>query len=70
DPKLDEVVKAPSDSLENLYRKAAAGMLLDDRKSATAIVEAAGIEVLRSEPQDLAANLVSFYFTVKEKSLL
>jgi uncharacterized protein (DUF58 family) len=70
DPRLDEATAGKSETVEDLYRKAAAEMLLEDRREAVGIVESAGIHVVRTEPQDLAASLVNFYFTVKEKSLL
>jgi uncharacterized protein (DUF58 family) len=70
DPRLDEVLYAPVSNVDGMYLKAAASMLMEDRKAATAIVNAAGIHNLESEPQDLAAKLVSFYFHVKERSLL
>jgi uncharacterized protein (DUF58 family) len=70
DPRLDEIRKAAPETLEVLYRKAAANMLLEDRKSAAVLLQSAGLHVMQSEPQDLAANLVSYYFMVKEMSLL
>ena len=57
-------------TVDDMYQKAAASMLMEDRKAATALVGSAGIHNLDSEPQDLAAKLVSFYFNVKERSLL
>ena len=42
----------------------------DERRAAGAELSAAGMHHLESEPQDLASSLVSFYFHVKEKSLL
>ncbi len=70
DPRIEEVLDAPVAKVEDMYRKAAASMLMEDRRAATSIVGAAGIHNLDSEPQDLAAKLVSFYFHVKEHSLL
>ena len=70
DPRVDDVLQAPVATIDDMYRKAAASMLMEDRKAATMLVGAAGIHNLDSEPEDLAANLVSFYFHVKERSLL
>lgn len=70
DPRLDEIRKAEPSTLESLYQKAAAEMLLTDRRDALLVAQTAGIHVLTSEPQDLASNLVSYYFMVKERSLL
>jgi len=70
DPKIDEVLQSSVQNVQDMYRKAAANFLMEDRRAASAIVGAAGIHNLDSEPQDLAAKLVSFYFNVKERSLL
>ncbi len=70
DPKIDEVLHLDVQNIEGMYRKAAANVLMEDRRAATAVVGTAGIHNLESEPQDLAANLVSYYFKVKERSLL
>ncbi|MDR3691449.1 MAG: DUF58 domain-containing protein [Fimbriimonas sp.] len=70
DPRIDEVLKMPVETVPEMYRKAAANFLMEDRRAATSIVGMAGIRNLDSEPQDLATNLVSYYFHVKERSLL
>ena len=70
DPLLNDAVQAPVQTVKDMYRRAAANTLMEDRRAATAIVGASGIHNLDSEPQDLAANLVSYYFHVKERTLL
>ncbi len=70
DPRVDEVLHSSVESVQDMYRKAAANLLMEDRRAATSIVSSAKIHNLDSEPQDLAANLVSYYFRVKERSLL
>ena len=70
DPRVDEVLQSNITTVDDMFRKAAATMLMEDRKAATTIVGSAGIHNLDSEPQDLAAKLVTFYFHVKERSLL
>jgi len=70
DPKLDEVYNRRTETTQDLYAKAAAGMLLDDIKAANARFTAAGLHLLESEPQNLAAGLVNYYFTVKERGLI
>ncbi len=70
DPRVDEVLYSSVQNVQDMYRKAAANLLMENRRAATHIVGAAGIHNLDSEPQDLAANLVSYYFHVKERSLL
>lgn len=70
DPKLRELVETPLDNLDALYRRGAALIVLEDRRGAKASLGAAHIHSLEAEPQDLSAALVSFYFEVKERSLL
>jgi uncharacterized protein (DUF58 family) len=70
DPLLDEVLLSPIQSAKDMYRKAAANTLMEDRRAAIAVIDAAGVHNLDAEPEELAARLVSFYFKVKERSLL
>jgi uncharacterized protein (DUF58 family) len=70
DGRLKELADRPLASLDDMYGKAAAVMLQSDRRAADAVLASAQIHSLESEPQDLAASLVSFYFMVKERSLL
>ncbi len=70
DPRLREALKPPMEKMSDMYLSAAANMLTADRRQATSVLSAARIHNLESEPQDLAASLVSFYFDVKERSLL
>lgn len=70
DPRLKELTELELIQIEDLYRKAAAHFVTDDRKLAGSVLDSHGIHSLQAEPQDLAASLVSFYFMVKERSLL
>lgn len=70
DPRMKDLLHTDLDQIEDLYKKAAALMLVDDRKLAGSTLDSFGVHSLESEPQDLAAALVSFYFMVKDKSLL
>lgn len=70
DPKLMEALNPPMEKVEDMYLSAAAGLLVMDRRAATSVLSAANIHNLEAEPQELAAALVSFYFDVKERSLL
>lgn len=70
DPKLKEALNPPMEKVEDMYLSAAAGLLVMDRRAATSVLSAANIHNLEAEPQELAASLVSFYFDVKERSLL
>ncbi|MFI5384533.1 MAG: DUF58 domain-containing protein [Fimbriimonadales bacterium] len=70
DPKLKEALEPAMEKVEDMYLSAAAGLLVTDRRAATSVLSAANINNLEAEPQDLAASLVSYYFDVKERSLL
>lgn len=70
DPMLKGVSTGAIHSADDLYLKAAALTFVDDRRRAGIFLSAADIHHLEAEPQDLAAALVSFYFMVKERSLL
>ena len=70
DPRMDEVLAKVPESVKEMYMQAAATMLLDDRRTAKSIISSARIHTVDSEPQNLASSLVSYYFMVKERSLL
>lgn len=70
DPRIREVLEHPTEDVEDMYRKTAARMLRSDAIAAQGVLQSAGIRTLEAEPQDLAAALVSYYFTVKEQALL
>ncbi|MBI1756822.1 MAG: DUF58 domain-containing protein [Fimbriimonas ginsengisoli] len=70
DPKLKEAFDAPLEDLPALYKRAAADMLLADRRMASLVLNTAGIHNLEAEPDELSASLVSFYFAVKERALI
>lgn len=70
DPRLSAILREPLNEPAVMYRRAAALLLSDERRDAGAVLNAAGIHNLEAEPEDLAAALVSYYFTVKARSLL
>lgn len=70
DPKLKQALNSPIYELSDMYLSAAASLLTADRRAATSVLSAAAIHNLEAEPQELAAALVTFYFDVKERSLL
>jgi len=70
DPRLKEVLDTRLKTVEDMYRKAAALLIDEDRRQATSVLTLHGLSSLESEPQDLAANLVSFYFRAKESALI
>lgn len=70
DPQLKEIAQGAILEPRDLFNKSAALMVGEDRRKAGVKLSNAGIHHFECEPQELAAELVSFYFTVKELSLL
>lgn len=70
DPDLLRSAAGRVESEEDLFQKAASLQFVNGRQKAGSLLDAGGFHSLETEPQDLAAALVSFYFQVKERSLL
>lgn len=70
DPKLKEAASIELAEVRGMYQRAAAALLMKDRKEAGVALSTANIHSLEAEPQDLASALLNFYFMVKEKSIL
>lgn len=70
DPLMAEMAGGKVTRMEDLYFKAAGLTLTEDRKAAGTRLSTHGIHHIEAEPQNLAAELVSFYFHVKERSLI
>jgi len=70
DPKLEEAQTRKPSTARDMYTRAAAELLMEDRRAATQVLEVAGLHTLEAEPDNLAKALVSYYFHVKERALL
>jgi len=70
DPGLQQNAECLVSSVNDMYRKAASLFILSDRKKAATVLSNSNINLIDSEPQDLSSALVSYYFMVKERSLL
>jgi uncharacterized protein (DUF58 family) len=70
DPRFRELLKQVPDTEEKLFSYASAHYLTDERRQATSLLKSAGMNVLDSEPQDLATDLVNFYLYVKSRGKL
>lgn len=70
DPMVEEVLRSPVVTERDMYRYSAGHAVMEDRREAKSIVQAAGVHTLDAEPQDLARALVDYYFMVKSRSLL
>lgn len=70
DPKFREILRDEPEDAETLFRFASAHFLTDERRQAATMLRTANINVLDSEPQDLAGDLVNFYLDVKSRGKL
>jgi uncharacterized protein (DUF58 family) len=70
DPRLKELLHQHVETSSDMYKKAAAIWVSNDRRAAESVLVASRLHTLEAEPQDLSAALVSYYFMVKERSLL
>lgn len=70
DPGLKVDAECKLSTREDMYSKAASLFVLSDRKGAETVLSNHNINLIDAEPQDLSAALVSYYFMVKERSLL
>jgi len=70
DGKLDETWNKPVETADDAFSRAAAGIVLRDRRDASKVLSAFRIHQLESEPHKLATDLVSYYLSVKERGLL
>jgi uncharacterized protein (DUF58 family) len=70
DPKFRELLRAKPDTSTKLFQFASAYYLTEESRQAAAMLRSAGINILSSEPQELAADLVNFYLDVKSRGKL
>lgn len=68
DPRFAEVLKQPLGNIDDLYSRAAGLFLQSEMNDVNARFANARIATVESEPQNLAASLVSYYYEVKEKA--
>ena len=70
DPLVSERARQMPASVDQVYEKAVADEVLADRRRALALLNRRGVLVVDAEPQELSAELVARYLTVKSRSLL
>lgn len=70
DPRLRELTDLPVQDTDDLFARSGGVLVVEERSRAAPMLSGASIRNLEAEPKDLAAALVSFYFDVKERSLL
>ena len=70
DPKFREILREEPEDAETIFRFASAHFLTEERRQAATMLRTANINVLDSEPQDLAGDLVNFYLDVKSRGKL
>lgn len=69
DPKLAAARKAPLESPDGMYLRAAAALLEEDRRTAGGVLSGAGVRVLEADPEELAAVLVGAYLDARVEGL-
>ena len=69
DPKLLAARKAPLESPDGMYLRAAAALLEGDRRTAGGVLSGAGVRVLESDPEELAVRLVGAYLDARVEGL-
>lgn len=70
DPRLRDLTERTVRDKDDLFARAGGVLVAEERSKVAPLLSGATIKSLEAEPQDLAAALVSFYFDVKERSLL
>ena len=70
DPRFREILRNEPETAEKLFQFASAHFLTDERRQAANMLRSVHINVLDSEPQDLAGDLVNFYLEVKARGKL
>ncbi|MEI7986596.1 MAG: DUF58 domain-containing protein, partial [Armatimonadota bacterium] len=70
DPRFREILRAQPEDSDSLFKYASAHFLTDERRQAATMLRTVNINVLDSEPQDLARDLVNFYLDVKSRGKL
>ncbi len=70
DPLVSARVRQMPEIAAQVYEKAVADEVLADRRRALAILGRRGVLVVDAEPQELSADLVARYLTVKGRALL
>ena len=70
DPRMKAIASQRITSVSEMYQVAAGTMLMEDRRNAARVLKSRGIHTLDSDPENLASDLVNYYFKVKELSLL
>lgn len=70
DPRFREILRKEPETPDELFKFASAHFLTDERRQAASLLQTAHLNVLESEPQDLAKDLVSYYLDVKSRGRL
>lgn len=70
DPLVSERARQLPEAASQVYEKAVAEEVLDDRRRALGILGRRGVLIVDAEPQELSGELVARYLTVKSRALL
>jgi uncharacterized protein (DUF58 family) len=70
DPKLDLIASRTVSSPTNMYQRAVALEVQEDRKQVIRELELGGIHVVDAEPQNLAQALINYYTHIKARGMI
>ncbi|MEP0766127.1 MAG: DUF58 domain-containing protein [Fimbriimonadia bacterium] len=70
DPKIESLTSRSPNTPKELYERAVATHISEDRRAAVTRLQNAGIRVVDAEPERLAAALVNEYTSIKARGLL
>jgi uncharacterized protein (DUF58 family) len=70
DPLVSARARQVPAATPHVYEKAVADEVLADRRRALGILSRRGVLIVDAEPQDLSADLVARYISVKSRALL
>lgn len=70
DPHIVAASRQPTESGADVYQKAVAQQVLQERRAAISVLKRRGVWTIDSPPQDLSADLINHYLDLKSRSLI
>jgi len=70
DPQILEAARAVPEGSADVYRKAVATQVLQERRAAISVLKRRGVWTVDSPPEDLSADLINHYLDLKSRSLI
>jgi uncharacterized protein (DUF58 family) len=70
DPNITQAAKALPETGADVYQKAVAQQVLQERRQAITVLKRRGVWTIDSPPEDLSADLINHYLDLKSRSLI